>query len=541
MIKTYAHAKSQITRFVFKQSYKSASAWALVICIYAASKTLGYAKLYNTEAARQKIAATFGSNNGLSALLGQPHNLQSIPGYTAWNVIGVVVIVLSIWAAFVSTKAFRGNEDYGRSEIMLAGQTTAKRAARSTLIGIGYSLIVLYVIMTLGFTILGNNKMVNFSTSDAASLSLTCLSAAVIFASIGALTSQLMATRAKALGLASGIFGVFFLMRAMADLSNITWLRYLTPLGWIENIQSLTGNKLIWLAPIAVFSLAICALAIYFAGKRDLGDSIIKEKTYAKPKLKLLGGLLPASIRLTYQNALVWITAAAVLSVFYGLLTKTASQALQSSASTTKYFHKLANVSSVNLDYTFLSIAFLIYILVLMAYAASAVGRMRQDEADGYLDNILTRPQRRYAWLSYRACIVLVVIATAGLVAALVTYLSATSQGAHIAFGTTMKSGLNILAPAILTFGIGVFAFGFVPRLTSVVAYAVIGWSFLIEMVSSGLNISHWILDTSIIHNVALAPAVAANWRTDYTLALIGLALFVIGLIRFNSRDLAGE
>jgi len=85
---------------------------------------LGYGKLYNTQAARDKFATTFANNAGINALLGRPHDPSSITGYTAWNTVGVVTIVLSIWALLLATKTFRGNEDYGRTEILLTGQTT---------------------------------------------------------------------------------------------------------------------------------------------------------------------------------------------------------------------------------------------------------------------------------------------------------------------------------------------------------------------------------------------------------------------------------
>jgi len=541
MIKQYSGAKNQISRFVTKQSFKSSTLWALVIGMYVASKSIGYGKLYNTQAARDKFATTFANNAGINALLGRPHDPSSITGYTAWNTVGVVTIVLSIWALLLATKTFRGNEDYGRTEILLTGQTTAKRAAINMLKGLSFSLILLYIIMSLCFIVVGSNKYVDFSSGNALFLALTCLSSAAIFISVGALTSQLMPTRSKAAGLASGIFGVFFLIRATADLTSLNWLLNVTPLGWIEKTDPLTSNNWQWFIPIVLFVILISALAVYFAGKRDLGDSIIKEKYSAKPKLRMLSSLLPASIKLNYLNALSWMVVICFIAAFYGLLTKSATQLLKQSASTSKYFDKLSKAHNLNIGYAYLSVAFLIYIIVLMAYAANSASRMRQEEADGYLDNLLTRPVKRLSWINDRTLITIVVIILSSILAALITYLAANSQHAQVSLNALFKGGLNSIAPAIFTFGISIFVLGFMPRLTSVVAYFIIGWSFLISMVSSGIKLNHWILDTSVLYHINLAPAVSPNWHSNYIIMLTGVVLFILGSWRFNYRDLANE
>jgi putative exporter of polyketide antibiotics len=104
-----------------------------------------------------------------------------------------------------------------------------------------------------------------------------------------------------------------------------------------------------------------------------------------------------------------------------------------------------------------------------------------------------------------------------------------------------MQAGLNMLAPAVLVFGLGIFSLGVWPRLTTVIAYGAVAWSFLIDMVSSGINLNHWIQDTSILHHVALAPAVPPDWHSAAILAVLGVILCVVGGLVFNRRDLQAE
>jgi putative exporter of polyketide antibiotics len=65
-------------------------------------------------------------------------------------------------------------------------------------------------------------------------------------------------------------------------------------------------------------------------------------------------------------------------------------------------------------------------------------------------------------------------------------------QGVAISFHDLLLAGLNAMAPAALVLGLGIFTLG-VLRATSPVVYAALAWSFLIDLLSSGLNLNHWI------------------------------------------------
>ncbi len=108
-------------------------------------------------------------------------------------------------------------------------------------------------------------------------------------------------------------------------------------------------------------------------------------------------------------------------------------------------------------------------------------------------------------------------------------------------FTTSLDAGLNIIPPALCILGIGALAMGWWPRATSVVTYGVLTWSLLVEIVGGIGTLSHWVLDTSVFHQMAAAPAVAPNWRVDGTLIAVGAVSAVVGAIGFARRDLQGE
>jgi len=527
-----------IGRFVARRTSRSAVVWAYIFGAYSASKTLGFAKAYPTPEARLKLTHSFGNNTGLSALLGLPHHIETIAGWANWNTLGVLTIIGSIWALLLATKYFRGEETAGRTELLLAGPTTPRRGAANVLAGLSSAFALLYIITAVLFIIIGRLHTVDFTTTAALFFALASVSGAAMFLAIGALTSQLMPTRSRASSVAAVIFGVCFLVRAMGDVTNQHWLLDISPLGWIEKLQPLVGSQAIWLLPIAI-TIAVCGgLTVWLAGRRDLGDSIIADRDNARPHMALLNSPFPAALRLNRAISLSWLTGITLVSLFYGVLTKSAVQAFNQAGSLKQNINKVEHAAHTTSTSLFLGIVFFILMALVMAYVASAISRVREDEAEGYIDNFLVRPVSRQQWLWGRAGLIICVSLAACTLGSLAVWIGQSNQGNGVTLHTLFLAGLNMLAPAWFTLGVGLFALGVRPRLTSLVAYGVIGWSFLLSLVSSGVNLSHWLLDTSILHQVSLAPASPPDWQTNYIIMALALLLAITGIAVFKRRDL---
>lgn len=540
-LKRFRSPKTVIIRFVARRTILSTAFLALVFGGIVASKATGYTVLYPTAEARVKLAGSFSNNLGFNALFGAPHHLDTVAGYTAWNAMAVPVIIGAIWAFLAVTKILRGEESAGRWEMFLAGHTTARRATADALIGFGACLALLFALMGAVFVAVGQVHDVNFGVGAALFFALTTISSAVIFMAVGALASQLMPTRSRAISLAVGIFGVCFLVRSMGDTTSAHWLLNITPLGWIEKLQPLYGSQPIWLLPIVGLTFVLVAAAIWLPGRRDLGVSIFADKDTARPRFALLRKPLAFAFRQTRSTSLSWVATIGLVALLFGFLTKAAVEIFQNSTSLQHGIDKTVHSTQSIGANTYLGMVFFLIMPMLMAYVASAVGRMREDEAEGYIDNFLVRSVSRLDWLWGRISLILAVVILAGSLSGLAAWAGAAVQHSGTDFGTIMRAGINIIAPAIFTLGVGIAALGLVPRLTTVIAYGVIAWSFLIEVVSSGLNLNHWILDTSILHHVPLAPAVSPNWWSALALAGLGTLLCVIGSMVFDKRDLQSE
>jgi ABC-2 type transport system permease protein len=540
-MKRFHSPKTVIARFVARRSLRGAIAWAVVFGIYLASKAIGFVDSYPTAAARQKVVESFSSNIGIELLLGRAPQSVSTGAYVTWATLGIMVIIGSIWALLLATKFFRGEEDSGRWELALAGQTTPRGAAFNNLIGLGSSFLVFFVVIAALFSAIGRTKGLDFTLSSAVFLAVATSLGITMFLLVGALTSELMPTRSRAAFVATIVLGLSFVLRIIGDITSFHWVLNISPLGWVENLKPLSGSDSIWLIPIILSCLILGSLTIYFAGRRDLGASFFADKDSSAPKLRLLNSVFSFSARLSRGTNMSWLVALAAVSVLYGLMTKSAAQAFSQSEGAKHLLSKLVHEGQLSTVLTFLSLVLLIQMTVIMVYVANAIATLRREEADGLLENFLVRPYGRLRWLFGRIEQICLMVVMLGIITFIGLWVGTASQHTAISAQPLIDACLNALAPAVVTLGVGVLAYGFIPRLTSFFAYAVIGWSFLISLLSSGVHISHWILDTSVLNQIVLAPALNPNWAIDGILLLLGVILCVLGALRFNRRDLQSE
>jgi ABC-2 type transport system permease protein len=362
------------------------------------------------------------------------------------------------------------------------------------------------------------------------------------FAAVGALASQVMPTRARAAGLAAGAFGVAFMLRAAGDsASSAHWLVYVSPLGWVEQLHPLSGAQPLWLIPV-VGLIAICAAATVLLADRDLGASLLPDKDTARPHTAMLGSPVLLAVRLSWASVASWLAAATIAGALYGTLAKSAGQAFASSGMLRRFSGSLAQAAAQQLQHAgtrlFAGVIFLILMTLIMAYAASAVGRLREDEAEGYLDNLVVRSISRSRWLTGRVFLLAAVAVVAATGGAAGFWAGAASQHAGLSFHELLLAGLNSAAPAAVLVGIGVFTLGFAPRLTTIICWGILAWAFLLDMLGSAIRVNHWLMDTSLLYHMALAPAVNPNWRIAGTYLAIGCVAASLGGWRFTRRDL---
>ena len=535
---TSGSSKTTIARISARKSVRAGVGWGLVFGIYVATQALTYATSYKTAASRELLVKEFAHNAGISALVGPAIRIDTVSGFTSWKCLTVLAIMGAVWGILTSTRLTRGEEDAGRWELLLAGQVTRRSAAEQALTGMGAGALALFVTTAVVVAAVGRSSKVQIGTGSALFFSLAVASGALMFLAVGSLCAQLSTSRRQAIGLASFVLGASYAIRMVADSgSTISWLQWVTPLGWIEELRPLTSPQPWALAPIAAFVLVAGVATIVLAGRRDIGAGTLPDHSTITSVRRLPSTTQGLSVYLSRGTLLAWGGSIVAYGLLLGSIAKSGGKIITASPTLRADFARLG-ISGAE---AYLSVAYLIMALTLSFVAVGQVNAARKEESNGQLENLLVRPFTRVRWLSQRIALATLVLALGGVLAGVSTWVGAVSDHADVRLLSMFDAGLNVAVPALLIFGAGVLALGVLPRTVSTVTYGLLVWFLLVEILGSVVKANHWILDLSGYHQMAAAPAVSVNWTANALMVLIALGAAGCGLFAFNRRDLQYE
>jgi ABC-2 type transport system permease protein len=360
-----------------------------------------------------------------------------------------------------------------------------------------------------------------------------------MFMAIGMFVGQLAATRRDANLIGAAVLAASYLIRMTADSDpQIAWLRWASPLGWIEELQPLTGSRPFAFAPVVLLVSALVLAAISVAGQRDLGASPLASRDSPKPRTLLLGGQAGLTLRLTRPVIVAWTLALVVSGLVFGLVAQAAGTAIRGARGLEQAIERLGATTSGAASY--LGFVFVIAAGLMAIAVAGQIAAIRNEEAAGHLDNLLVRPVARWRWLVVRLAVGLGLVVLASTLAGVAAWIGAASQHADVTLGELVKAGLNVVPPAVFVLGIGGLAFGLWPRGSIGIAYGLVVWSFLVETISAVLDSNHWLRDTSPLLHIAPVPAADPNLTAAIWLVALGLAAAALGIAAFGRRDLVG-
>ena len=472
-------------------------------------------------------------------MFGPAPDLQTVAGFTVFKISMTLIVLGGVWGLLTSTRLLRREEDNGRWELLLSGQTTRSGATLQALGGLGAGGVVLWALTALITIISGLDSKVDIPAGPGLFFALAMVATAVMFLAVGALTSQLAATRRQAATYAAAFLGLSYAVRMVAD-AGIGWhgLIWASPLGWVEELQPLTAPQPLALLPIIALTWVPAFIAVRLAGFRDVGASILADRATGTPRLRLLFGPTGLAMRTVRPTVIGWWVAIAVSGLLYGLIAKSASATISESSVQTVFSKVGAPGTGVD---AVLGVGFLILAVLVAFVGAGQITAARSEESEGRLDHFLVRPVSRTSWLGGRLAVAVAVLLVSGVGAGLFAWLGAASQHAGVGVTALLEAGVNLVPPALAISGIGVLTFGIRPRMTSVVVYVLLGWSVLVVVVGGIGAMSHWVLDTSVFHQMASAPAVSPHWEANGIMTSIGIAGALFGGLAFRRRDLQGE
>jgi ABC-2 type transport system permease protein len=506
-------------------------------CLFAISsyiQPLGYRHAYPTLADRVAFARGFAGNDALRLFYGYPYDLLSDRGYTAWRVGGTLAIVAAVFGVLAATRALRGAEERGATELVLAGPIARRTALLSSLAAVAASAAVLWLAEAAGFLAGG------LAIAGSAYLALATASVTAVYVGVGALASQLAPTRRVAFELGSAFVGLSLLLRVVADTSaGAGWLRWATPLGWAEELHPFSGPRPLVLLLPAASSALLLVVAARVADRRDLGTGALRERDAAAPRLGLLSSPTAQALRSERASLIAWMGSVAAFAFILGMVSTSVSSA-GISKPVQEQIARLG-VGSIETPSGYLSFVFLFFVLALSLFACAQIAAARHEEAGGRLETLLALGASRPRWLGGRLALAGCAATSIAVTAGLFAWAGAASQRVGISLPRLLEAGANCLPVSLMFLGLAALVFAAAPRASQGTAYGLVTLTFLWQLSGSALGAPAWLVKLTPFAHVGLVPS--QQFRAGAAIVMLGIgALSALAATwTFERRDLVGE
>jgi ABC-2 type transport system permease protein len=527
-------AARAIARRALADSRVRTISFGLLFFIGALTQATAYREGYPTLAERLKFARTVGANDAARLLYGTPHDLLSVGGYVSWRVGGSLAVFAALWGLLGAARAMRAEEDAGRVDLLLAGVVGRRKLFLAQLAAIGAGASVLWLSL---FVSLVAGEL---PARGSAYLALVVVSVVPVFVGVGAVASQLAPTKRMATGLATGVLVIVFALRTVSAVSSagLDWLRWTTPLGWVEEMQPFADPQpLVLLLPAGTAALLL-VVAGELAVRRDIGSGLLPARNTRPPRFRLLGSVAAQALRSEAGTLVAWLVGVGAFAFLMGVISDAATPDVISE-NVRRQLEKVGTGSVVTPS-GWLGFSFIFFILTVSVFCCMQIGSLRGEEAEQRLETLLALPVGRDGWLGARLLVAAVEAAALGLTAGVLAWAGAAAQSADVSLPEMLGAGANTLPAALLFLALGALAFALVPRASTMIAYGVVGLAFVWELFGSLLEVPGWLLAVSPFHDVGLIPG--EPFKADAAAIMVALAALLSGaaLWAFRRRDLIG-
>ena len=456
-------------------------------------------------------------------------------GAILWRGMLQSAIAVMLGSSLTAIRHTRTEEQAGRSELVLGRAVGRHAPLTATLIlSCAGSLIAGLLVSVL----LINS---DFTAAGSWVAGLTIAAAGFLFAGIGLLTAQIYEDAESA---RKTVFALIFASFIPMGLNNVeggntAWV-WFVPQSWFRLTVPFGENNFIPLIAFAVLSAIPAGLSYVVLSRRDLGAGLL----YARPGPAEASSGLSSPLGLAWRQhkstVMSWALGMIFIGSSLGIITpniaETISSMLVEMSTWAATMARLGNREGF--------IAVSIYLLGLMTgtsiYGIMTVLKLKKEETERFAEIILVRPVSRTRWMSSY-----LIMAFAGSVVILFALGMAAGLGWSLASGDmallprTMIMSLSKIPPAWIIIGISTMFYGWLPRISSLLSWTILG-SFIVIEIFWEVGLVKWsaLQATPFAYAHYSIPINELSISSLLTLIFLSAVFTGIGIIGFRRRDI---
>ena len=518
-----------LLRFALRRDRVLLTVWVLGLAVMVASSVAATAGLYTSEAARIEASEAINSTAALVALYGKVYVPTSLGALSLIKLTAFGAAIVGIVFVFLIARHTRGEEESGRLELIAAGAVGRAAPLAAALLYASVGALTLGLLTTVGLLVTG------LDAPGSVAFGLSWALSALVFSAATAVAAQLTVSRRVTIGLGLVAVGVAYVLRAVGDLAegDPGWLSWLSPIGWSQQIRPFAGDRW-WVAAISLAAVVVLVpIAFTLRAHRDLGSGLLPDRP--GPAVGRIHGITGLAWRLQRGPLIAWTAAVVVMGFVLGSIAQNVSGLLDTEEMR-EFITMLGGEQA--LVSAFIAAEVSIFGIMVAGYGISALFRLRQEESSGRLDLLLSTSTHRLRWAWAHAAIALLGVAMLlllGGAAIGVGHLMA-SGGEDPAVPELVGAAAAHLPAAWVMSGIVILLFGWLPRAMPA-AWALFAAFIVLGEFGQLWQLPTWVLDISPFAHSPLLPGQEFTWGPMAALTTVAALLTILGMAGWRRRD----
>lgn len=521
----------RLVRLILRRDRALLPIWVVWLGIIAPIAASAFRSLYPTDAALAVAARGFATNPAFRAMFG-PVFEMNLGSLTAWRatIIHVVAAVVSLLTVIRHTRV---EEETGRRELI--GSTVVGRHAplAAALLVVTAANLVLAAVTAVGLIAQG------LEAGGAIALGMQIAATGIVFAGVGGLAAQLTESAGGARAIALSTLGLAYVIRAAGDAADgVSWLTWLTPMGWVQRIRPFAGEQWWLLGVVLALGAAAAAGAFALSARRDVGGGMFRPRLGPAAAAPRLSTPFALAWRLHRGMLAGWTAGLLVLGSIYGSVAEAVGDMLRDNPDMQEIFQRLGGGADTIIDLYLTGVAGVLALIV-SGYAISAALRMRVEEEGQRLEPVLATAVRRPRWMAAQVVFALggpaVALGVGGLA---VGFAYGAISGDIAGQVPRILASTLVQLPAVwLLAGIAVALFGLRPGWSGA-TWGGFGMVVFITFIGALLRLGQWFMNLSPFTHIPALPGADFVLLPLLVLGGIVAALVAAGFSGFSRRDL---
>lgn len=508
--------------------------WSVCLWLFLASFPPAYESYYPTMESREAFTAGMQSNLGMVAIYGPLHSPVSLGQIVMWEAGSQILLLGSIMSVILVVGLARRSEHLGFTELALS--TGIARRAPVVAAMATTALVSAFVGAGSILVLAGSSLYIDELPIDGAIAFGLNLTLTMIGSSLLALLALLMVNNPASLTRVGVLtVAVSFIIRSVADSEEITWLNWISPLGWKQIVAAYSDNSFLNAGLLAVVCLMLAGTLYVAEAKREYGRGLVQLPERTTKRTRVVRNLVHLQWVLHRGTVLTWAAVIAGIAGMFLALTGSLSEWMSGDPAVGKVFEDLFNEGDLKTEFIRYT-AKLCGILVAVAGVQSIISQYGA-ERDGTAELMRSTGVRRWAPLGTLSVIGIasVVVGTLALYAGGTAGLASEQNSTAADFEALLPSALSQLAPALLLTALAVFIVGLTPRL-SYFSWAPVAIASILTLFGPLFKLPTWLIELSPFeHEVT---ALQNSWSVHVGFVAVSLALIAVGLWGANRREL---